>query len=97
MTVLSMSIHNVGNLQEQIFAATYLLEPGHPALRVVVVVAVAEVGVTRNEVIIPGCRGENAVWALPVGRLALLKDAGDVRCAVEIELIQRVVFHGSAH
>ena len=91
-----MNIHNVGNLQEQICAATYLLEPGHPALRVATV-AVAEVGITRNEVIIPGCWGENVAWALPVGRLALLKDAGDIRCAVEIELVQRVVFHGGAH
>src|SRR5277367_3523007 len=87
---------NVGDLQEQICTAAYPLEPGHLALRVVTA-AVAEVGITRNEVIIPGCWGENVAWALPVGRLALLKDAGDIRCAVEIELVQRVVFHGGAH
>ena len=86
----------MGNLQKQICAATYPLEPRHPALRVVTA-AVAEVGVTRNEVVIPGCWGENVAWALPVGRLALLKDASDIRCTVEIELVQRVVFHGGAH
>jgi len=94
--VSSMNIYNVRNLQEQICAAAYPLEPSHPALRVVTA-AVAEVGITRNEVVIPGCWGENVAWALPVGRLALLKDAGDIRCAVEIELVQRVVFHGGAH
>ena len=93
---LTMSIHNAGNLQEQICAAAYPLEPSHPALRVVTV-AVAEVGITRNEVVIPGCWGENVARALPVGRLTLLKDAGDIRCAVEIELVQRVVFHGGTH
>lgn len=91
-----MSIHNVGNLQEHICAAAYPLKPGHPALRVVPA-AVAEVGITRNEVVIPGCWGENVAWALPVGRLALLKNAGDIRCAVEIELVERVVFHGGSH
>jgi hypothetical protein len=91
-----MSIQKVGNLQEQICAVAYPLEPGHPALRVVAT-AVAEVGITKSEVVIPGCWSENVTWALPVGRLALLKDAGDIRCAVEIELVQRVVFHGGAH
>ena len=91
-----MSIRNVGNLQEQICAAAYSLEPGHPALRVATA-AVAEVGITRNEVVIPGCWGEIVAWSLPVGRLALLKDAGNIRCAVEIELVQRVVFHSGAH
>jgi hypothetical protein len=91
-----MSIHNVGGLQEQICAAAYPLEPGHLALRVVTA-AVAEAGITRNEVVIPGCWGGNVAWALPVGRLALLKDASDIRCTVEIELVQRVVFHGGAH
>lgn len=97
-TISSPLIHEntQGNLQEQIGAATYLLEPGHPALRVVGA-AVAEVGIARNEVVIPGCWGENITGALPVGRLALLKDAGDIRCAVEIELVQRVVFHGGTH
>src|SRR6266516_1979144 len=72
------SIHNVGDLQEKICAAAYPLEPGHPALRVVTA-AVAELGITRNEVVIPGCWSENVAWALPVGRLALLKDAGNIR------------------
>ena len=70
--------------------------PSHPALRIVIV-AVAEVGITRNEVAIPGCGGENVACALPVGRLALLEDACDIRCAVEIELVQRVMFHGGTH
>lgn len=94
--ISSMSVQNVGNLQEQICAATYPLEPGHPALRVATV-AVAEIRITRNEVVLPGCWGENVAWALPVGSFALLKDAGDICCAVEIELVQRVVFHGGAH
>jgi hypothetical protein len=86
----------VGNLQEQICAAAYALEPGHPALRVTTA-AVAKIGITRDEVIVPGCWGENVAWTLPVGRLALLKDAGNIRCAVKIELVQCVVFHGGSH